>query len=153
MKMIFVVTLMMLMIACDKGAKTPEGVLTKYMTDITSKKVDREYFAKYTSGKLLETVEALSDEEFIKFVDMSKIRNPQISISNKNCDGDKCSLTYIIKYDVVGGSTKQFESEVKKVATVEKDGEIWKISEVSNIKTYHESLVPINALDSAPAAE
>ena len=142
MKYILLVVCLFTVIGCDKGAKTPEGVLAKYIGDITSKKVDREYFEDYTTGKLLETVQSLSDEEFTKFIDMSKVRNPRIEVSNKNCSDDKCSLTYIVKYDVVSAKTKQFESEVKKVASVLKDGKIWKIEEVSNIKTFYESAIP-----------
>jgi len=147
MRVLIILSLLIMFVSCQEDAKTPEGLLRMYITDITSKKVDRDYFETYTTGKMLEHINTLSDEEFNSFVDLSKVRSPKLEISNKNCEGEKCSLTYVIKYDVVLEDKKEFQSEVKKVASLIKDGETWKISEVSNIKTFHDSLIPINALE------
>ena len=135
------------LLSCDKGAKTPEGLLKMYVRDLTSgRTIKLSYFEKYTTGKLWESVENLEEDEFKKFISMGKVKNAKVQISNKNCIADQCTLSYIVKYDTVEDSKKTFQSEVKKVAVIQKDGEIWKISEVSNIKTYIESNIPINAL-------
>lgn len=146
MKYISILIFTIIFIACDRGAKTPEGLIKMYIQDLTQKKVDRTYFEKYTTGKLLETVESLDEEEFKKFVGVEKLANPRIDISNKNCAADSCTLTYIIKYDIVENNSKEFSSEVKKVATLKKDGDIWKISEVTNVKTFIEGSNPIEVL-------
>jgi hypothetical protein len=142
-----VVTTMLSIFGCDKGAKTPEGLVKMYVNDVTSKSLDRSYFDKYTSGKMLETINKLSEKEFNKFIDLKKIKNAKVNIISKNCEETKCSVTYIIKYDVFDKSSKSFQSEVKKIASVIKIDDIWKISDVTNIKTYHEATTPINAME------
>lgn len=148
MKFVLLSIFIVMFTSCDKGAKTPEGLLRMYVNDLTSStSVGKEYFEKYTTGKLWESVVDLEEEDFKKFISMSKVKNAKIEISNKNCIAEKCTLTYIVKYDTVEDSKKTFKSEVKKVAMLVKSGETWKISEVSNLKTYIESSVPINALE------
>jgi len=144
MKFLMMSIIIMVLMSCTKDdAKTPEGLLTMFAKDITTKKLDKEYFDKYTSGKMLESIEQLNEEEFEKFSNLSNIKDPKITISKKNCSDDKCTLTYIVKYDHHVDKAKEFESEVKKLATVIKDGETWKIEEVTNLKTFHEAIKPI----------
>ncbi len=140
------------LVSCDKGAKTPEGLIKLFVSEVTSKKVDKEFFEKYTTGKLLESVNQLEESEMEEFLDKSmkrltKVQNPKIEISNKVCAGEKCTVTYIVKFDFKNKEEGDFESEIKKVATVVKDGETWKISEVSNVKSYYNAQQPINALE------
>lgn len=140
-----------LVVACTKDIKTPEGLLAKFTEDITTKKMDRDYYSKYTSGKMKESIDKLSDEEFETYGNLGKVKNAKIEVLKKNCSQEvKCSLTYIVKYDYISeeSSERDFKSEVKKVANLVKDDEGWKIEDVSNIKTYHESIKPINALES-----
>lgn len=141
--------LILLTVACTKDIKTPEGLLVKFTEDITTKKMDRDYYSKYTTGKMKESIDKLSDEEFDSYGSLSRVENAKIDILKKNCTGNKCSLTYIVKYDYKseGSNEKDFKSEVKKVASLVKVEETWKIEDVSNIKTYHESVKPINALE------
>ncbi len=146
-KFLLVVLNVIVLVSCDKGAETPEGLIKMYIQDLTQKKVDRTYFDKYTTGKLLETVTNLNDEEFKKFVGVEKLANPRIDISNKNCQPNKCTLTYIVKYDIIEKNSKEFSSEVKKVATLIKEDTIWKISEVTNVKTFIEGAKPIEVLN------
>ncbi len=54
---------------------------------------------------------------------------------------DRCTLTYIIKYKLVEkddteAKERNYNSEVKKVATLVRSEDIWKISDVSNVKTF-----------------
>ena len=144
------ILMMMIIVGCSKDITTPEGLLTKFTKDITTQKMGRDYYYQHTTGKMKEDVEALTDEEFEKYRDLSRVNGVKIDILKKNCtDAVSCTLTYIIKYEFSKAEkeTTNFKSEVKKVANlvqVEKD---WKIKEVSNIKTYHESIEPINALE------
>ena len=139
MKYVLLLVLLVFFVSCDKGAKTPEGLLNMYVQDLVNKNVDKEYFEKYTTGKLWDSVAELSEEEFKDFIKTGSLKNPRIDISNKSCLGSQCTLTYIIKYDVNKDDKRAFKSEVKKVATLVKDGEFWKISEVSNVKTFIEA--------------
>ncbi|MAX65350.1 MAG: hypothetical protein QF441_14620 [Bacteriovoracaceae bacterium] len=146
MKIFLLLIVSFIVLSCDKGAKTPEGLLSMYIKDLTSSQIDKDYFEKYTTGELWERVEGLDEEEFKKFVDLSKVKNPEIDITNKNCIADKCTLTYIIKYDVMEKDKKSFGSEVKKIATLVKSGDIWKISDVTNVKSYFEAESAIDVL-------
>lgn len=145
-KMMTLTCTLMIFSSCNDGAKTAEGLVEMYVKDVTSSSVDRDYFEKYTSGKMLESIKNLSDEEFAKFIDLKKIKNAKVNIVTKTCESLKCTITYIVKYDVFDQNKKAFESEVKKIAKVQKFEEIWKILDVTNIKTYHESTTPIDAM-------
>lgn len=141
--------LIFLVIGCSKDIKTPEGLLAKFTEDITTKKMDRDYYYKFTTGKMKESIEELSDEEFEEYRNFSRVKNAKVDIQKKNCSENKCALTYIIKYDYKASESKDndFKSEVKKVANLTNEDGKWKIEDVSNIKTYHESVKPINALE------
>lgn len=143
------ILMILFLVSCTKDIKTPEGLLAKFTEDITTKNMDRDYYYKYTTGKMKESIEKLTDEEFEEFRNLSRVKNSRVDIQKKNCTEQKCSLTYIIKYDYQGSESKEneFKSEVKKVANLVKVEETWKIEDVSNIKTYHESVKPIDALE------
>lgn len=144
MKIILFLLLLVSFVGCKEDATTPEGLLNKFVVDITTKKLDRDYFDKYTTGKMLESIEQLNEDEFEKFSNLANAKDPKIEVSKKNCSDSRCSLTYVVKYDYHIKKQKEFKTEVKKLATLVKDGEIWKIEEVSNLKTYHEATNPIN---------
>jgi hypothetical protein len=146
MKLVLSLLFLSILFSCDKGAKTPEGLIKMYVNDLTTSTVDKDYFEKYTTGKLWDKVSNLKEEEFSKFVNLSKIKKPRVKISNKNCVADRCTLTYVVKYDVLTDKKKSFESEIKKIAILVKVGESWKISEVSNIKSYFEAAEAIEVL-------
>ena len=81
-------------------------------------------------------------DDFKSFLLKNKVKNPKIKVLNKNCIGAKCILTYVITYQT--GKDYSFNSEVKKLATIENiENEGWRISDVSNIKTYFEAQKPL----------
>lgn len=136
------------MMACNKGAKSPEGLIEMYVSDITTRSVDRDYFNTYTDGELLATVQELSDEDFKEFITVKAVKNARVKILTKNCTNDEnCSLTYLIKYDVAGGGDSNFKTEVKKLAEVKKFDDVWKLLSVQNLKTFHQALNPIKVID------
>ena len=97
-----------------------------------------------------ESIEKLTEEEFEDYRNFSRVKDAKVDIQKKLCSSDaKCALTYVIKYDYKASEKdgSDFKSEVKKVANLVKVDEAWKIEDVSNIKTYHESVKPINALE------
>lgn len=147
MKKYFV--LLFILIGCNNGASTPEGVIKKFVADSVKGKVDRDYYEKYTTGSILEASKNLTDEQ-VKDTALSSIKSVKTKIITKNCGSDKCVITYLVTYFTNSsgkGKNNSFSTEVKKIAEVEKNGEIWKIAKVKNIKTYHESLKPLNPLE------
>ena len=138
--------LLVVCISCTKGPSTPEGLIEMYISDLMTKDVDKDYFEKYTGGKLWESVADLSEEDFKKFINIKKVKNPKIEISNKSCRDNSCTLTYIIKYDLLGENDKSFKSEVKKIAILKEIEKNWKIFEVTNVKTFVDSKTPIEVM-------
>lgn len=144
MKIILLILSLVAIISCDKGAKTPEGLLQMYVKDLTSKSVTKDDYEKYTTGKLWERVADLDEEDFKKFIDLSRVKNPQMRITNKSCQASSCTITYILKYNVTDKDNAEFKSEVKKIAILEKFEDIWKIADVSNVKTFIDAKSSIN---------
>lgn len=150
----FIILIMssLMFISCDKGAKSPEGLIKMYINDLSSTSIQKDYFKEYATGQLLENIESLSDDDFKNYLSVrNKVKRPKIEISNKNCMSDKCTLTYIIKYNLIEKATAEekertYRSEVKKIATLIKEGEVWKISDVSNVKTFIEAKQPLEVL-------
>lgn len=147
MKYLLLSVVVFAFVACDKGAKTPEGLIKMYVKDMTTKKLDKAYFEENTTGKLWDSIKDLEETEFEKFISSEKIKNAKVSIKSKSCQSDECSVTYIVKYDVFVNGKKSFETEVKKIASTKQIGDKWKMADVSNVKTYMESTEPINALE------
>ncbi len=144
---LLVVILSTFVIGCDRGAKTPEGLIRMFVNDLSNTQVEKSYFEKYTTGKVWDSVADLNEEDFNKFANHKKTKNAKVKILNKNCEIAKCTLTYIVSYSLSGANKSDFKSEVKKAAVLVKDGDIWKISEVANIKTFLEAT---NAIDVGP---
>jgi len=147
MKNILFLAVIVAITGCFGGPDSPEGLLKMYVNDVSNKKLDRDYYNKYTTGKLQSVIESMSDEDLEKYSDKSSIKNPKVKILKKSCEDSKCILTYIVSYETYTNDAKSFISEVKKLAEVLKDDGNWKIADVTNMKTYHESLEPINALE------
>ncbi len=142
MKYLIFLSLILTLIACDKGPKTPEGLIKMFVTDLSSKKVEKSYFEQYTTGELWDAVKDLDEEEFNNYANGKKVKKVKLKILNKNCVGDTCNLTYEVGYAEGKGAEEgkgDFHSEVKKVAVVVKQEDSWKIYKVSNIKTYIEA--------------
>ncbi len=137
--------LILVAVGCNNGASTPEGLIEKFVKDSVAGKADKDYYAEYTTGTLLAASVDLSEEE-LDGSGLGPISDVDVDIQTKNCEGDKCIVTYIIKYKTESGGKKAFETEVKKIAEVIKEGESWKLSDVKNIKTFHDSTEPINPL-------
>lgn len=154
MKLVLILTLSFAIFSCTKGPDSPEGLIKMFVKEAATKKLDREYYEKYTTGELLESIENTTDEQLEKDSRLNGVSSVSVKIMSKNCQNNNCVVTYIVEYKTESKSESTFSSEVKKVAEVEKIGEEWKISSVRNIKTFHESKEPINPMqDEEPKPE
>lgn len=61
---------------------------------------------------------------------------------SKSCQEKKCYVTYVVGY-----ATKDAATKVEKIAEMLEEKDQWLIAKVSNVKTVHESLEPINPLE------
>lgn len=146
MNKIILLFVMLVLVSCTKGAKTPDGLVKMFAKDISTKKLDMDYYEKFTTGEMWKKIQNIGEEEFSKNTRMTNVTDVKVKILNKTCENSKCVITYNVKYKTKNNEEGKFESEVKKIAEVYQEEEFWKVSKVINLKTYHESNKPINPL-------
>ena len=139
--------LILLFASCMKNDLSPEAALKDFVDSRIGKVVDRDFVLERVTGKMLQSFENMAAEDFEKFADMKNIKMDSFKILSKSCQDKKCFMTYSVSYLSKADDKVQFSSEVKKIAEMVQVDNKWLISDVSNIKTYHESLEPINPLE------
>ena len=134
-------------ISCSPSPKTPEGLLKMVIKDVASKELEKSYFLKHTTGELREAIDSMSEEEVAKSDLLKSISGTRTKILNETCQGNSCSITYIVSYKSSKQPKVSFSTETKKIAQFEKMKDGWKISKITHLKTFHEANEPINALE------
>ncbi len=129
--------LFVLLLASCSSKKGPEQVLADYVQYRFSQHQNKHEILQKTTGALQEQLKSQSDEEFVKFGEKIKdFKKRKLKIHLKKCIEERCYLTYTVFYDIVRDGGKEFSIEVKKIATIDWNEDGWKISDVSNIKTF-----------------
>lgn len=147
MKWIFNITLLILLVGCT-GAKSPRALLENVLSKRQSNSLTQDYMLSITHGPLRDEVASMSEEDYDKYASDLGVTQGHYKILSENCESEtKCTVTYILNYKSTENEEKIFSSEVKKVASLEKVDGNWKLLDMSNIKTYHEGLEPINPLE------
>ncbi|MBY0517767.1 MAG: hypothetical protein K2P81_12730 [Bacteriovoracaceae bacterium] len=133
--------LVMLLIftGCFSKSDSPEGVLKDFVEARLERIVGRDFLIDHTTGKMRVSIESMNDEEFGKFADLSSYKKDSFKIISKSCQEKRCYLTYSLGYRKRSEGKTSWTSEVKKIAEVLWIEGKWLISDVSNIKTYHET--------------
>jgi hypothetical protein len=139
-------SVLFLLTACLKDDTTPEGALKTFIESRVDAVVTREFVLDRVTGKMKQSLENISDEEFTKFADMRGLKKDSFKVLSRSCQEKTCFLTYSVSYRTLDDKDDKtaYTSEVKKIAEVVNENGKWLIADVSNIKTYHESLEPIN---------
>lgn len=145
-KFLLSVGIVSLFMACTPSPKTPEGLLRLYISDVTTKELDKDYYLERTAGTLREQVESMNEDELAKSSYLKNVSKVKVDILSKNCQGEKCAITYVVSYDSKKGDKVASSSETKKIAELLKEEGKWKISSVTNLKTFIESNEPIEPL-------
>jgi len=139
--------LLFLLTACLEDNSSPEAALKNFVEARMGTLVTREYVLERVTGKMRQSLENISDEEFAQFADLRGVKKDSFKILSKSCQEKKCFITYSVGYQTIEKDKPAFVSEVKKIAEMQNEDGKWLIGEVSNIKTYHEALEPINPLE------
>lgn len=139
--------ILFLLTSCMDDSSTPETALKSFVEDRIGSVVTREAILDKVTGKMKQSLENTSDEDFAKFADLRNVRKDSFKIISQSCQEKKCFITYSVGYHTTNEDKSTFSSEVKKIAEVVNENGKWLIADVSNIKTYHEALEPINALE------
>ncbi len=135
------------LISCVDENQTPEGALKSFIEARMGKVVTRDYIMERVTGKMQASLESMSDEDFAKFSDLKAVEKNGFKILTKSCQEKKCFITYSVSFITKDDKASTFNSDVKKIAELLMIDGKWLIADVSNIKTYHEALEPINPLE------
>lgn len=132
--------------SCLEDNRSPESALKEFIEIRIGNVVTRSSLIDKVTGKMRQSLVNVTDEEFQQFADLRNVERDSFKILSKSCQEETCFLTYSISYKTKQNEKNVFSSEVKKIAELSLVSGKWLISDVTNIKTYHESLEPINAL-------
>lgn len=143
----WILPLLFILTSCIEDNKSPEAALKSFVESRMGSVVTREFVLERVTGKMRQSFENMSDEDFDKFADLRNIRKDSFKVLSKSCQEKTCFITYSTAYMTKENESPTFSSEVKKIAELVSDNGKWLIADVSNIKTYHESLLPINPLE------
>ena len=125
-----------------RKAQTPEEVLREYITYRFSSEQTKEKLLEFTTGETSSKVESLTEDQFKSYINTGIYRLKDIKVVLKSCTENTCSITYILSYNRTQG--EPLLNEIKKVAELELVEGSWRIKDVSTVKTYFESEVPID---------
>jgi hypothetical protein len=144
---LMIMALSILVISCQTKLDSPEEAVENFIKIRMEKVITKEEVLSKVTGKLKEAIESLSDDEFIQFADLRKFQKNSFKVISKTCQAKKCFVTYTLGYESINEGKATAISESKKIAEVEHIEGKWLIAEVSNLKTYVESLAPIEPLN------
>ena len=144
MKIIIKLSLILTIFSCSQK-DGPEQVLTSFVNYRFSKNQKREYLLKMTSGSFNQSIAAMSNEEF-RIFSTPPIKKKKFKILNSQCDELKCSISYFIKYQSFKNNENISSVELKKVASLKNVESGWKISDVANIKEFHNTTMSIDVI-------
>ncbi len=116
----------------------PEIALKRYIDYRLSANQEKNEMLAMVTGPLFESIKEKTDEEFAQMISGTKDQKlVRYNTLFKNCDEAllQCSITYTIAYDTYINGKKEFAVEVKKIAKLVRDQDIWKVADVRNIKT------------------
>ncbi len=142
-----ILAFLFLLTGCLEDSSSPEAALKNFVEARMGNVVTRDYILERVTGKMKQSLENITDEEFAKFADLRNVEKNSFKVISKSCQEKKCFLTYSVSYLTKDKDTSAYTSEVKKIAEVLMEDGKWLIADVSNIKTYHEALQPINPLE------
>ena len=133
----------LLVFGCSKS-ESPEEKLQEFVDYRFQTNQSKDKLLSYLTGKLHSAIESMSEEEFGKFIENLKYKKKKFKIVLKKCSDEKCFITYVLSYTQPVPKNPDFEVEVKKIAEMERVEDQWKISNVSNVKSYIEGMKPID---------
>jgi hypothetical protein len=131
----------LLFVSCNSDKSTPEGALKSFVELNFSGSASREEILGNITGKMKESFEGLSEEDFKKSTQFKELEKQGFKVVSKNCEEKQCYITYSLAFkNKESAGTLGFKTEVKKIAELKFDNGKWLIADVSNVKTYLEAL-------------
>lgn len=142
-KTLIALVLIGLTFGCSKK-NDPENALRDYVNYRFSTSQSKDKLLDMTSGELNLSIQQMTDEEYAQFSDVGRYKKGNLNIALKKCTETTCFITYTLKYQVMENDQKTIEAEIKKVAKLVQEKDIWKVSDVNNVKTYFDAKQPLD---------
>jgi len=143
----FILPLLLLLVSCVDDKITPEGALKAFVEARIGSVVSKDFVLERVTGRMKQSLENMPEEDFNKFADQRNINKDSFKVLSKSCQAEQCFVTYTIGFKTKHEIKPGFNSEVKKIAELNKVDGKWLIADVSNIKTYLEATEAINPLE------
>ncbi|MCT4642373.1 MAG: DUF4878 domain-containing protein [Bacteriovoracaceae bacterium] len=147
MKILYFLLSFALLSSCFNNNDTALGALKNYVNKIAKGNLSKDDYKDMTTGSLLKSIEQLSDQDFEKLNRTQSIDLEKVKILRESCEIDSCAITYIVEYKSKAADGSSYKTSVRKIANLSKHEKSWKISQVDNIKTYHETNDALNPLE------
>ena len=145
-KNVLKVLLLVSLCSCFEGNVTAAGSLRNFVKKASANSLSQEDYSDYAQGDLLERIMAMDEEEFKSYQEQTALDSVQLDILSENCTKNNCTITYLTKYTTKTSDGSNYNSEVRKIAELEKFEEAWKVISVQNVKTYLEAQEGLNPL-------
>jgi len=145
-KNVLKVLLLVSLCSCFEGNDTATGSLRNFVKRVSANSLSQEDYSDYAQGDLLDSILAMDEEEFKSYQEQSTLDGVQLDILSENCSKTNCTITYLTKYTSKTSDGSSYNSEVRKIAELEKFDEAWKVISVQNVKTYLEAQEGLNPL-------
>ena len=126
-------------LACTGKDIGPEGALREYIDYRFSKNQKKTKLLEKTTGELYQDLNSFSEESLNTLVDFKKYRRGSLKINLKKCNQNLCHITYTLRVAKKKNGHQDFEIETKKIAQLELEDKVWKISKISELKSYFEA--------------
>ena len=140
-KKIAFITLAILISSCSKD-QSPKGALKSFIKLRFQSGTSRGELLDRSTGQLYSTIEDLNQDDLDKFLDLKNFKLKNFKVLSRRCTEVKCVINYLISYSETKSQTTVV-TEVKKSAILVREEDSWKLSDVTNIKTYHDSQTPL----------
>lgn len=137
------VLLMLIVVGCFESGNSPESALKDFIQLRLEKSVGRSELLERLTGKMKISIESMDDADYEKFADLRQYKRESFRIISKSCQEKRCYVTYALSYRTAPDKKATWASEVKKIVELQWVEGKWLIADVSNIKTYHESVEAI----------
>jgi hypothetical protein len=138
---ILIIALNLLLLISCKKENNAEGSLKSFINYRFSKNQNKEGILEKMTNPLKEKYETLTPEEFDQLLLTTNLKVTRLKILNSNCEKEEvCYVTYLLNYDTFNEKNeKSFSTELKKIAELRLVDKQWKIADVNNVRTYHDS--------------
>ena len=142
----FILFSLFFLISCTKK-QSAEETLYSFVKYRFKENQSKDILLSQTTGILFKKIEDMDADTFKKFITNKQLKLKKYKVDLIKCTDIVCFITYTLSYNQTDKSGPKYLTEIKKIAELQLEGGLWKIADVSNIKTYIDSKRPLNSAE------